>query len=253
VSSIWTSDRSARFFSTTPCQFQASETGALFAGWVGYPLYMQSNLAVGKGNGLPHRVEINVKDLAQLFNTMDPSPFKERDLDRDAEEFIVSWVREFPVAAPVELMVYLKDYPAGREPQPIIEEAVHHYFEDRARINRLELRRLFKEGQQTLAIGLLFLGGCLMISNLIGEQTPGTAAGLARESLTIAGWVAMWRPMQIYLYDWWPLRRRGRIFEKLSRIPVQVQQRAQSAAPVPTEAGGDPAGRSQLRSITPNP
>lgn len=203
---------------------------------------MQSEPAVGKGNRLPHRVELNIKDMVQLFNTMDPAPFKERDLDRDAEEFIVSWVREFPVAAPVELVVYLKENPAGREPQPIIEEAVHHYFADRARINWLELRRLFKEGQQSLLIGLVFLGGCLTVSNLIATHTSGTVAELARESLTIAGWVAMWRPMQIYLYDWWPVRRRGKIFEKLSRIPVKVQAPAQSVTTSPSGPGNDLPG-----------
>ena len=50
----------------------------------------------------------------------------------------------------------------------------------------------------------------------------GTLFRFLRESLTIAGWVAMWRPMQIYLYDWWPLRRRGQLYGKLSRIPVEV-------------------------------
>lgn len=57
------------------------------------------------------------------------------------------------------------------------------------------------------------------------RPTPGAFEGLARESLTIAGWVAMWRPMEIYLYDWWPLRRRGKLFEKLSRIQVEVRKR----------------------------
>jgi hypothetical protein len=40
--------------------------------------------------------------------------------------------------------------------------------------------------------------------------------------LTIAGWVAMWRPMEIYLYDWWPLRRKSRLYQKLSQMPVQM-------------------------------
>jgi hypothetical protein len=183
---------------------------------------MQSDLAVKPGNGMPNRIEINVKEMVQLFNTMDPSPFNEKDLDRDAEEFIVSWVHELPLAAPVELVIYLKEYPTDRDPQTVIEQALHHYFHDRARINQLELRRLFKEGRKCLVIGLLFLGSCLALSNLIVTHAPGTVAELARESLTIAGWVAMWRPMQIYLYDWWPLRRRGRIFEKLSRASVKV-------------------------------
>jgi hypothetical protein len=56
---------------------------------------------------------------------------------------------------------------------------------------------------------------------LLGNAA-GTWAAVARESLTIAGWVAMWRPMQIYLYEWWPLRRQTRIYQKLSHMPVEI-------------------------------
>jgi hypothetical protein len=103
---------------------------------------------------------------------------------------------------------------------------VHHYFAYRARLNRLEFRRLLKDGRQSLLIGIVFLAACLTASHAIGGGEYGTFRSLARESLTIAGWVAMWRPMQIYLYDWWPLRRRGRLYEKLSRMKVEVRKRA---------------------------
>ena len=33
-----------------------------------------------------HHLELNLHELDQLFNTMDPSPFHEKDLDHDAEE-----------------------------------------------------------------------------------------------------------------------------------------------------------------------
>jgi len=55
---------------------------------------------------------------------------------------------------------------------------------------------------------------------------PGALPSFLTQSLTIAGWVAMWRPMEIYLYSWWPLRRRGKIFDKLSRMPVEVRRHA---------------------------
>jgi hypothetical protein len=174
---------------------------------------------------IPHRVEVNLREVGQLFNTMDHSPFQERDLDREAEEFILSWVREFPLNDPVVLVVHLSEFPPGQDPQPMVEGAVHHYFAYRARLNRLEFRRLMKDGRQNLAIGLVFLLGCLAVSNALIGRATGTFPSLTRESLTIAGWVAMWRPMQIYLYDWWPLRRRGRIYEKLSRMRVEVRKR----------------------------
>jgi hypothetical protein len=175
--------------------------------------------------GPPHRIELNLTRLNQLFNTMDASPFHEKDLDHDAEEFIVSWAREFPPDKPVTLLVHLSEFPEGQAPQPLIEEAVQNYFAYRSRLNRLEFQHLMKDGRRSLLIGLLFLGTCLAVSNLLVGPSSGTFSIIGREGLSIAGWVAMWRPMEIYLYDWWPLRRRARLFETLSRIQVEVRKR----------------------------
>ena len=38
-----------------------------------------------------HLIELRVNNVAQLFHTLDPFPFRERDLDKEAEEFIVGW------------------------------------------------------------------------------------------------------------------------------------------------------------------
>jgi len=173
-----------------------------------------------------HHIELNLRDINQLFNTMDPSPFHEKDLDHDAEEFILSWAQEFHRHEPVDLIVHLEKLPEGHDAKRLAEEAVHNYFAYRARLNHLEFKRLMKQGRMSLAVGLLFLLACLGAINLFALKQPGTLPGFISEGLTIAGWVAMWKPMQIYLYDWWPLRRRGQIFEKLSRMPVEVRHRA---------------------------
>ena len=179
-----------------------------------------------KQEDAPHRIELNLRKIGQLFNTMDPAPFPEKDLDGDAEEFIFSWVQEFPLDEPVVLVVHLSEFPADQNAHSVIEQGVHHYFAYRARLNRMEFRQLLKEGQQTLIIGVLFLAGCLAAGHAIGGVESGTFRGITRESLTIAGWVAMWRPMQIYLYDWWPLRRRGKLYVKLSRMKVEVRKKS---------------------------
>jgi len=175
--------------------------------------------------GEAHRVELNLRDVNQLFNTIDPSPFREKDLDRDAEEFIVSWTREFPLREPVALIIYLSELPAGKDFEPMIEQSVQNYFAYRARLSHLEFRQLMKDGRHSLLIGGLFLAACLTASHLVAGHASGTFLSVAQESLTIAGWVAMWRPMEIFLYEWWPLRRRWRVFEKMSRMKVEVRRR----------------------------
>jgi hypothetical protein len=174
-----------------------------------------------------HSIKLKLRDLDQLFNSMDPSPFIEKDLDDKAEEFIVGWAQEFPRDARVGLRVHLEQWPA-EDPKELIRQAIHNHFSHRAELTELEFRSLMKQGRTSLVIGLACLIACLVISKTLLPGEAGTWASVLRESLTIAGWVAMWRPMQIYLYDWWPLRRRGRIYAKLAHMPVEVVSKGKS-------------------------
>lgn len=177
--------------------------------------------------GHTHTIKVKLREMSQLFNSMDPSPFIEKDLDDDAEEFIVSWAREFPPDDPIKLRIYLDQWPAD-DPKELIRTAIHNHFTQRAKITKLEFKRLLREGRTSLVIGVLFLAACLLLSRMLLGPEQGTGAAVARESLTIAGWVAMWRPMQIYLYDWWPLRRRTRIYDKLSHMPVELVEKGKT-------------------------
>lgn len=171
----------------------------------------------------PGLIEVRLREVTQLFNSMDPSPFQERDLDADAEEFIVSWALEYPRRQALKLVVYLARAPAGGDGAATIAQAVRHYFAYRAELNRREFAQLMWQGRTSLLVGLTFLVACFAAAQLIGRAGAGTWHNIVRESLTIGGWVAMWRPLQIYLYDWWPLRHRGAIYRKLSGMDVDVR------------------------------
>jgi hypothetical protein len=72
-------------------------------------------------------------------------------------------------------------------------------------------------------IGLLFLAGCFGLGELARKSLPDVWSGFAELGLQIAGWVAMWRPLEIYLYDWWPVRSDQRLLERLARMKVQLK------------------------------
>lgn len=85
-----------------------------------------------------------------------------------------------------------------------------------------ELRQLFRAGRISLIIGLSFLALCVSGAEVLaGLRVPGTK--VLETGLNIGGWVAMWHPMEVYLYGWWPLRRMGKVYRKLSTIPVEVR------------------------------
>ena len=168
-------------------------------------------------------IEVRVADLKQLFNEMDPSPFREKDLDPEAEEFIVGWARELPRDVPLGLLVHL-DRPAGPPEEPaILRDAIRVFFRHRAETSRRRLRQLLRVGRTSLLIGLVFLAVTVAVGDLIANAMRGQRLGeILRESLLIGGWVAMWRPLEIFLYDWWPIRSEARLCDRLSAMPIQI-------------------------------
>jgi hypothetical protein len=167
-------------------------------------------------------IEVKVQTLHQLFNSMDPSPFHERDLDRDAEHFILSWAQEYPLRAPLKLLVHLGQKGDTPDSEGRLGESVHNYFAYRADLNQRELRQLLREGWTSLLIGLAFLAICVTLSKTVASHLT-TWQPVIQEGLTIIGWVAMWRPLDIYLYRWWPIRNLGKVYRKLSQMPVEVR------------------------------
>lgn len=167
-------------------------------------------------------IEIYLETLGQLFNSLDPSPFHRRDLDADAEEFIVGSLSELPVETKVRLVIHLPPQAARGLDLAELTGSVRNYFAYRAAAAARELRLEIRRGRDTLAIGLVFLAACIGARQFVYSLGSSGLYQLAAEGLLISGWVAMWRPIQIFLYDWWPLRRRRRVFDKLAAIDVAV-------------------------------
>ena len=106
----------------------------------------------------------------------------------------------------------------------MVADAIHNYYGYKVELVRGELKQLLRQGRISLAIGVAFVVSCLLLAAAIETFSSGHFARIARESLTIIGWVAMWRPAQIFLYDWWPLTGRIKVFENLRFARVSVVQ-----------------------------
>ncbi len=171
-----------------------------------------------------HRLALRVRELAQLFNSMDPTPFLNKDLDPQANEFIESWASGHPLSSRFHLTIHLELWPEDGDPTAMLTEAIHNHFVYQAERTRRRLRQVLKQGRMSMAIGILFVSLCLIAADFVGDLGAGAGYRIARESLTIVGWVAMWRPMQIFLYDWWPIQRKIRLYLRLSSAHVQVVQ-----------------------------
>jgi len=171
-----------------------------------------------------HRLALRVREVAQLFNSMDPTPFLNKDLDPEANTFIETWASGFAPGSRFHITIHLEQWPAEGDPSEMLTGAIHNHFAYKAELTYSALKHLLMQGRMSLVIGLVFVTLCLLAADAIGKFGDYTGATIARESLTIVGWVAMWRPLQIFLYDWWPLQRQIRLYQKLGSAHIQVIQ-----------------------------
>ncbi|HEX2896786.1 MAG TPA: hypothetical protein VHP63_01895, partial [candidate division Zixibacteria bacterium] len=153
----------------------------------------------------------------------DPSPFHEKDLDPDAEVYIVGSALELASKSPLALVVNLEHEAELPDEGKVIGNAVRTHFERLALQTSRELSQFLRRGRLTLLIGLLFLtsavAGGAYIKELMGEKP---LSMLIQEGLLIGGWVAMWKPLEIILYEWWPILSKRRLYDRISRMSVQI-------------------------------
>jgi len=171
-------------------------------------------------------IELELSSLLQLFNTFDPSPFYEKDLDNDAEDYIVDTATDIGPGRPVKLVIYLPEAEVEKENREVTAAAIHNFFAFKKRETERDLRRTFRHGRMSLLIGMLFLALCVSARKLYSMfGFAGFWPEVFGEGLLIIGWVAMWRPIQIFLYDWWPIRQTIDVYRELETVPVDIRHR----------------------------
>jgi hypothetical protein len=176
------------------------------------------------GEKTENTIELRIDEIAQLFDMLDPFPFRERDLDKDAEEYIVSWAREFPRNSHLRLVIHAPESELRSEHANQLGPALHNYFTHRADALERDLHELFRIGRLSLMIGAAALAACVLIARTVTAALgAGNVSRFVEEGLIILGWVANWQPLQIFLYDWWPLARRRDLYRRLAAAKVELR------------------------------
>lgn len=168
-------------------------------------------------------LEIRLQSVRQLFHTLDPAPFHEKDLDENAAAYLLEACDEAGGRRPLRLVVYLPLPEAQSDAARTLGEAINNYFAYREQQQRRDLMKLLRYGVASLAIGLLFLVACIALRRALIARPLVVDQSIVDEGLLILGWVAMWRPMEVLLYEWWPLVRRRAVLRRLAVIPVEVR------------------------------
>ncbi|MFA4824548.1 MAG: hypothetical protein WC593_05250 [Methanoregula sp.] len=166
-------------------------------------------------------IEIKLSSIMQLFNSFDPAPFHEKELDSAAEHYIIDTVKDFPVKTKFKMVIYLPKELAESEQARKIKPAIQYHFEYRAMGADRKFRSHFRYGRTTMLIGLSFLTIALFTRQMVSHMNY-LAAQIFADALLIFGWAAMWEPITVLLYELWPILQMKKVYQKISGMDIDI-------------------------------
>jgi uncharacterized membrane protein YgdD (TMEM256/DUF423 family) len=166
-------------------------------------------------------IEIRIQRADQFFNTLGPSSFHEKALSRDAEDYIVGFATEYSDAEPLQLIVHA---PLSIEPHAVeFTCAIHAHFQFAYEHCRRQYRRRMRIGRRLLVVGIAVLVTALLLRALLGTFVDRPMLVVIGEGLLILGWVAMWRPVEILLFERFENHQNRVLLQRLAQIPVTFE------------------------------
>ncbi len=167
-------------------------------------------------------MDVRMKTSRHLFDGRDPAPFRERALDEDAIEYLEESAAELPTNAPMKLVFWISEEPEPHlAPEIIVQAIMAHFTHEQEKLSH-RMIDYFKRAKIFMLVGVCALAVFLTLSELSARVQDPHVQKILHEGFVIMGWVAMWRPLEVWLYDWWPLLLERRRLKRMLRAPVEV-------------------------------
>jgi hypothetical protein len=168
-------------------------------------------------------IEVRIKSALQLFDSRDPAPFRDRDLDDDFVEYIQSAAKEFPKKTQVRIIIYIEEKRNPELNEGSISEAIQGFFIYQCELQKVVLSEYLKRSRLFLLIGVTVLALSIFSAQLLKQLEWDGPLSILREGLIIFGWVALWKPLELILYDWYPHYEKLQFYKRLIETEVRVQ------------------------------
>jgi hypothetical protein len=179
-------------------------------------------------------IDLVLSDPHDMFQTPEVDPFLAQYIEASGIEQLIDTMnaRSWSSSAITTVAIHLPASQITPELPARMEMAIRNYCNAQIRLAEQSKRAIAVEGRQALRIGLVFWAICLALSLLFEEvlfksQLIGRLFG---EGFIIAGWVGLWRPAELLLYDWRPYSREIRRHREILQMRVRILPGGPAAA-----------------------
>lgn len=172
-----------------------------------------------------HDLTVQLADVQELFAPPDCDPFDEQARFDSGLDRLIDDLKPTALLRQVRTTIVLPadQIEAGLEGK--VHGALERYCQHKIRQNQRELSSLRWKGLKALQNGLVFLALCLLLSTAAesAEFLPEFLRRFLGEGVLIVGWVSLWHPVEVLLYEWWPPSRENQLYNRLRQMAIVIK------------------------------
>jgi hypothetical protein len=166
-------------------------------------------------------IKIAIRDIRDFYKASDYSAFTEQSLNDELEKYILKCVRVYPASKKVKLVISVPDKHMLKDSLQL-PSSIHKHFSYRVIDTEVIMSQKIHQWKINMIIGILFLILCLITVQLLDPYSDINAVKIAKESISIIGWVALWEPLSFVFFGWQSVKSDKQYYKKLSTVPVEV-------------------------------
>jgi len=142
-------------------------------------------------------ISISIDHYGDVFNYLDPAPFKRRDLDPELREYLEACSGDIPLKYPVILQfdspVAIKD----EETEEKVKAGLTTYFQFTTNAFKKDISSSYRKSFTYILTAFLLLGLSFYFHSFIPEES---LFSLSAEGFYIGGWVFLWEAIAILVF-----------------------------------------------------
>lgn len=162
-------------------------------------------------------IDIRIQEYGDLFNDLDPSPLRRRDLDQDFITYLEESSADIPLKHSLDLQISCPFAEKEEEKEIRIIQGVKSYYQMLYQNIQRKIIQLIKNSLIYFMVGVIFLFLSLYFSKSL---SPTYIHKLVAEGMIIGGWVFLWESLALAVFKSSSLRRERRRIQRIidSRI-----------------------------------
>ena len=173
-------------------------------------------------------IDVATEKAEDLYNNFDrDSPYIRRDLHQDLVDYLIECAEELYPQPFIIRFSFRTPLETGKLER--IRNSISTYFEYLVSSEQQVLRKMAYRSGTYLMIGL-----AVLVSAFLMSRTPGNddsvVSSVFGEGLIIAAWVSLWEAIAVFMVDWFPRRRKIRLYGILAKVELEFRNRGQGVS-----------------------